>query len=113
MHRYISHFRYLIWHLSRYNAVPLASDLDQHLPTPELKSSKIYWPNRYSWIYATGLLEPIKMELRRLLPLELYDTSNTNSGFLGGDLFKIQVGDRVLQCALDWSDYTTIQNEVL
>jgi len=136
----LSYLRHLNWYLGDAGQMPLCSDLDRDLPLPDLKHLRVLWPNRYSWSRAELRLEPIKRELSRWIPVELYDVAlrdfdwHRKGGFpvpaenlsligkphnpkgpydIRGEIFEVHHGDRVIRCAYDYSDYPVISAAVL
>jgi glycosyltransferase involved in cell wall biosynthesis len=108
------------------------------LPLPTVEDVKIVWPSTYSWSRAGRRLEPIKRELSRLIPVELYDSSgcdwHKNGGFpvpevglssigkplkpkgqndIRGEIFEVHVGKIIIRCAYDYSDYPLVSEDIL
>jgi len=133
-----SYLRHLKQHLG-YHQMPLYSDLDQRLPLPDLKNVKVLWPNKYCW-HGDRALEPLKKELSRIVPLELYDVEDKKfvwhekGGFpvphdkfssigkpksprglydIRGEIMEVHYGNHVIRCAYDYSDYDIVSSDIL
>jgi glycosyltransferase involved in cell wall biosynthesis len=118
--------------------MPLCCDLDQDLPLPSLKGAKVVWPKRYSWSGGASRLEPIKRELSRWIPVELREIADRDLGWhskggfpvplekrhligkplspahsndIRGEILKVHIGDRVVRCAIDYSDYPIVSTD--
>ena len=128
-------------HLKRqlnYHQMPLYSNLDKGLPLPNLKNVKVLWPNKYSWHGRP--LDPLKKELSRIVPVELYDVKDKKFdwhqkggfpvphdkfSFIGkpkspkepndirGEIIEVHHNNHVIRCAYDYSDYSIISTDIL
>jgi glycosyltransferase involved in cell wall biosynthesis len=134
-----SYLRHLNWYLGDPGPIPLCSDLDRHLPLPDLRHAKVLWPSRYSWTHAASRLDPIRKALSRFVPIELFDVKDrdwdwsTRGGFplpddkhhligtpcnpvgpndIRGDIFEVHVGGGVVRCAFDYSDYPIVSTDI-
>ena len=134
------YLRHIKWYVAKVGSIPLCADLESALPLPELSNVRVLWPNRYSWATGHLRLEPIKREMSRLVPIELFDVQkkgfdwHKHAGFpvpkeiitflgepmypkgpydLRGDIFEVVVGNRVVRCAFEYSDYTTVSEDIL
>jgi len=135
-----SYLAHLNWYLSGPGQTPLCCNLDQCLPLPNLGRANVAWPNQYSWPLAASRLEPIRMELSRIVPLELRDVAARDLNWHGkggfpvprekhdvigtpfnpadpndirGEIFELHLDGRVVRCAFDYSDYPIVSTAML